>query len=244
VRNHVDLDGLEYSNADIGQAYRSGGTAPHRATYTLKLQELDLGSICFWREIPFAESELQVLENLLSGLIYPLRNAISYLEALQLASYDPLTGVQNRLAMQQALERETELSHRQGTPLSMLLIDADHFKRFNDRFGHAFGDDVLKALANAASATMRRSDLLFRLGGEEFVVLASYTDCQGARLLAERIREAVSSICSIGSHEVRISVSIGVAELGPDETAEELLERADEAMYNAKESGRNRVVAA
>jgi len=244
VRSYMDLEGLEYANPRIGKTYRAGEIAPHRATYALKLEDRDLGSICFCRELPFTDAELQLLENLLCGLVYPLRNAISYLEARQLASYDPLTGVQNRLAMQHALEREADLAHRQGTPLSMLLIDADHFKRFNDQFGHVFGDEVLKALANAAAATVRRSDLLFRLGGEEFVVLASYTDRRGAQLLAERIREAVSGICSIRGREVGLSVSIGVAQLGPDETPEELLERADEAMYQAKDSGRDRVVAA
>jgi diguanylate cyclase (GGDEF)-like protein len=244
VRSYMDIDGLEYSNARMGKTYLSGELAAHRASYTLKLEDSELGSVCFCRESPFADSELLLLENLLCGLVYPLRNAISYLEALQLASYDPLTGVQNRLAMQHALEREADLAHRQGTRLSMLLIDADHFKRFNDDFGHTFGDDVLKALANAAAATVRRSDLLFRLGGEEFVVLASHTDRHGAQLLAERIREAVCGIRTIRGREIELSVSIGVAELGPDETPEELLERADEAMYKAKDAGRNRVIAA
>ena len=179
IRNHIEIDGLEYSNRAIGMTYRSGNTATHRATYDLKLDEMQLGSLCFCRELPFTQAELKLVENLLCGLVYPLRNALTYLEALQLTSHDPLTGVQNRLAMQQALEREVDLARRQQAPLSILVIDADHFKRFNDEFGHAFGDDVLRALANAAAATIRRSDLLFRYGGEEFVVLASHTGARG-----------------------------------------------------------------
>ena len=179
IRNHIEIDGLEYNNRAIGMTYRSGNTATHRATYDLKLDEMQLGSLCFCRELPFTQAELKLVENLLCGLVYPLRNALTYLEALQLASHDPLTGVQNRLAMQQALEREVDLARRQQAPLSMLVIDADHFKRFNDEFGHAFGDDVLRALANAAAATIRRSDPLFRYGGEEFVVLASHTGARG-----------------------------------------------------------------
>lgn len=242
IRSHLGIDGLEYSNVEFGKTYCSGDTATHRATYDLKLEDAQLGSLCFCRETPFTGAELKLLENLLCGLVYPLRNALSYLEALQLASHDPLTGIQNRLAMQQALGREVDLAKRQQAPLSMLIIDADHFKRFNDEFGHAFGDDVLRALANAAAATVRRSDLLFRYGGEEFVVLASHTNLQGAHLLAERIREAIESIVTIRGRDVRLSVSIGVAELKKEGSAEDLFERADNAMYRAKEAGRNRVV--
>ena len=244
IRNHLPIDGLEYRNPAIGLHYRSGDTATHRATYDLKLDELQLGSLCFCRELPFTQAELKKVENLLCGLVYPLRNALTYLEALQLASHDPLTGVQNRLAMQQALEREVDLARRQQAPLSMLVIDADHFKRFNDEYGHAFGDDVLRALANAAAATIRRSDLLYRYGGEEFVVLAAHTKALGAQMLAERIREAVASIRTIRGREVKLSVSIGVAELAEGDTADSLFERADEAMYQAKASGRDRVAAA
>jgi len=242
IRSYLDIDGLKYSNVEFGKTYCSGDTATHRATYDLKLEDAQLGSLCFCRETPFTGAELKLLENLLCGLVYPLRNALSYLEALQLASHDPLIGIQNRLAMQQALGREADLAKRQAAPLSMLIIDADHFKRFNDEFGHAFGDDVLRALANAAAATVRRSDLLFRYGGEEFVVLASHTNLQGAHLLAERIREAVESIVTIRGRDVRLSVSIGVAELKKEESADELFERADNAMYRAKEAGRNQVV--
>jgi diguanylate cyclase (GGDEF)-like protein len=244
LQAYLSIDGMEYINTDLGHRLKLGDEATHRATYDLELEERHLGSVRFLREIPFTNHELGLLENLLCGLIYPLRNALSYLDALRLASHDPLTGVQNRLAMETALKREIDLARRQRAPLSMLIIDADHFKRFNDQYGHAFGDDVLRALANAASATVRRSDLLFRFGGEEFVVLASHTNHEGATLLAERIREAVASIRTVRGREIELSVSVGVAELRDDEDAERLFERADEAVYQAKEAGRNRVVTA
>ncbi len=241
IQAYLSIDGMEYHSPDIGHPLRLGDDATHRATYDLQLEERDLGSLRVFRDIPFTENELKLLENLLCGLVYPLRNALSYLDALRLASHDPLTGVQNRLALEQALRREVDLARRQQAPLSMLVIDADHFKRFNDRYGHAFGDDVLRALANAASATVRRSDLLFRFGGEEFVVLASHTNREGATLLAERIREAVAAIQTVRGRDITLSVSIGVAELQNGEDADSLFERADEAVYQAKEAGRNRV---
>ncbi len=241
LHEDVPIDGLEYDNPANGVRVRHGDRTTHKASYDLQVEKRSLGVITFFRERPFSEEELHTLENLLCALVYPLRNALSYREALQLASHDPLTGIQNRLALEHALQREVDLARRQGTPLSMLVIDADHFKRFNDEHGHAFGDDVLRALANAMSATVRRSDLLFRYGGEEFVVLASHTGRDGAHLLAERIREAVAGIRTVSGRAVDLSVSIGVAELAENESPESLFERADQAVYRAKEAGRNRV---
>lgn len=241
IQNHLDVDGVKYLNSDAAISFLNGIEATHQATYDLKLEDSPLGSLRFYREMPFARAELKKLENLLCGLVYPLRNALTYLEALRLASHDPLTGVQNRLALQTAVEREIDLAGRQEAPLSLLLIDADHFKRFNDDFGHAFGDDVLRTLAQTAATTIRRSDLLFRYGGEEFVVLASHTHADGARLLAERIREAVASITTIRGRKVSLGVSIGIAELARGESPDALFLRADDAMYRAKTGGRNRV---
>lgn len=241
IRDDVPIDGLEYDNPAARVLIRHGEQTTHKAAYDLQLDDRSLGVISFFRDLPFSEDELHTLENLLCALVYPLRNALSYLEALRLASHDPLTGIQNRLALEHALQREVDLARRQRATLSMLVIDADHFKRFNDEYGHAFGDDVLRALANAMSATVRRSDLLFRYGGEEFVVLASHAGRDGARLLAERIREAVAGIRTIDGQPVDLSVSIGVAELTEDESPESLFERADQAVYQAKEAGRDRV---
>lgn len=243
IQGYLQIDGIHYANADEGLDHKSGTTATHRATYNLTVEKRDLGILRFFREMPFTGKEVKLLENLLCGLVYPMRNALSYLAAVRLASHDPLTGVQNRLAMDRSLEREVDLAHRQKSPLTILVIDADYFKRFNDEHGHTFGDDVLKALANSAAATVRRSDLLFRYGGEEFVVIASHTAQQGGSLLAERIRRAVENIDTIRGRDVDITVSIGIAEMSIDDTAESLFERADEAMYQAKQGGRNRVVA-
>lgn len=243
IQGYLNIDGVRYLNNAVKLDLEVGNNNTHRATYNLTIDEQALGVLRFYREMPLTGKEVKLLENLLCGLVYPLRNALRYLAAVRLASHDPLTGIQNRLAFDQSIEREVDLAHRQNSPLCVLVIDADHFKRFNDEFGHAFGDDVLKALANSAATTVRRSDLLFRYGGEEFVVLASHTSLEGSKLLADRIRRAVENIGTIRGRDVEITVSIGVAEMAVDDTAESLFERADEAMYQAKEGGRNRVVA-
>lgn len=240
IQRYLSIDGLVYAPPGSDHKIVYGREASQRATYDLKLEEKSLGTVRVYREVPFAEKEITSLENLLCALVYPLRNALSYRQAVELASRDPLTGVHNRLALNSSLQREVDLAHRQEVALSMLVIDIDHFKRFNDEHGHAFGDDVLTAAAQTISNTVRRSDLLFRYGGEEFVVLASHTGEEGAMLLAERIRENVAAMGTVRGRRIRVTVSLGVALLQPKETAEAFFERADKAVYSAKRNGRNR----
>jgi diguanylate cyclase (GGDEF)-like protein len=237
---HVEFDGLLYTLPNNEETHLFGRDANARATYSLVLQDISLGKISACRDEAFSEGEMSTLEDLLCALIYPLRNALSYKQAVEMASRDTLTGVQNRMAMTMALPREIELARRQRQPLSMLVIDIDHFKQFNDRHGHAFGDDVLSATAQTIASTVRRCDLLYRFGGEEFVVLTSHTGRDGALLLAERIRENIAAMHSIRGRTTRVTVSVGIAELGDDEDADRFFDRADRALYEAKDNGRNR----
>jgi diguanylate cyclase (GGDEF)-like protein len=157
---------------------------------------------------------------------------------------DPLTGLYNRLALTQQLNQTVAHCHRTGEHLSLLLIDADHFKSYNDRFGHQVGDDILRQLAKIIRSTVRESDTAARYGGEEFVVILPATDAEGALALAERVRTQVQgSRCG----DCDLTVSIGVASRAathPRCTAEMLIQDADAALYRAKGAGRNQVVAA
>ena len=242
IQRYLEIDGLTYELPQSDNKVNYGREASHRATYDLRLEDRPLGTIRVFREVPFADKEISSLENLLCALVYPLRNALSYLHAVELASLDPLTGVHNRMAMQNALTREVDLAHRQSLPLSMLVIDIDHFKSFNDNYGHAFGDDVLTAVAQTIAHTVRRSDLLFRFGGEEFVVLASHTNEDGAMQLAERIRENIDAMHTVRGRTAEVTVSIGTACLQADETPDAFFERTDRALYGAKKNGRNRCI--
>jgi diguanylate cyclase (GGDEF)-like protein len=244
AQRQCGIDGLRYLPPNSDRPIDVGEAAPHRATYDLMLEQQSLGSITLFRATAYDAHELEGLENLLCAIIYPLRNALTYLRAVEMASRDPLTGIGNRRAMDQALIREFDLARRQATPLSLLIIDIDHFKRFNDQFGHTFGDDILVAVAQTIASTIRRSDLLYRFGGEEFVVLTSHTGVQGAQLLAERIRENIAAIRSVRGQRTRVTASVGIAALteGDDEIA--LFKRADAALYEAKQTGRNRSILA
>jgi len=162
------------------------------------------------------------------------------------AETDPLTGLANRRRFFTALLLAGERVARKGDRCAVLMLDLDHFKAVNDRYGHAVGDTVLRSFAEILRDSLRSSDLAGRVGGEEFAVLLPHTDLAGALLLAERIRHAVASYCRVPQHpELRMTVSIGASELLPEDPSPEVaLARADAALYRAKQAGRNRVVAA
>jgi diguanylate cyclase (GGDEF)-like protein len=167
-------------------------------------------------------------------------------ELEQMSSTDTLTQVANRLHFDRQLTQEWARARREGTPIALMMIDVDHFKKVNDEFGHAFGDTCLQAVAVALRAALTRpGDLLARYGGEEFVVMLPGTDSAGARVVAERLHAAVAGLAlRYATRSVPVACSIGVQVangpgLGSPAAA---LKCADEALYQAKRQGRNRVV--
>lgn len=161
----------------------------------------------------------------------------------EMAARDPLTGLFNGRAYYARCDDALKLTRRTGSPFAMLFVDLDHFKRINDTHGHEAGDAVLRAVAGTLRQTMRQSDVVGRIGGEEFSALLPDTDMEGARLLGEKLRQEIEALMpDIGTMRLRITASIGVAEDGPATLAiAEIQGRADQAMYAAKRAGRNRV---
>jgi two-component system, cell cycle response regulator len=166
------------------------------------------------------------------------------------ALHDPLTGLYNRRHLDERLSSELAAADRHQRPVSVLMIDVDHFKEVNDAHGHLAGDEALKMVASVLRDAVRKEDVLARYGGEEFVVIARETALDGGHALAERIRSAVErTTCPWEARELGVTVSIGVtvsvglAGFVPGRSERELLEAADRALYLAKQGGRNRVVA-
>lgn len=163
----------------------------------------------------------------------------------ELGSTDMLTGLHNRRSIMEQLEKEVARSRRDGQPLSVVLLDLDHFKRINDTWGHPTGDRVLQRSARVLRESLRQHDSVGRYGGEEFMLLLPGTTLEGARILLERCREQVAdSIVDADTGEsVRLSASFGLACTDglPDVEAEDLIRLADEALYRAKAAGRNRI---
>jgi diguanylate cyclase (GGDEF)-like protein len=175
-------------------------------------------------------------------------------EALEQRAYfekaaylDSLTGVHNRRWLNKAFPREVERCQTNNEPLSFAFIDIDFFKNFNDQHGHLAGDIVLRAIAQALTRVLRPTDLLARYGGEEFAIVFPRADASVALVVAERLRKAVSKLALRsydGTPLPPVSLSAGLATMLADDTVESLLARADKALYSAKDSGRDKVVAA
>ncbi len=158
----------------------------------------------------------------------------------RLMNTDPLTGIANRRQFVSVAEKALAFSRRQGIPMSLIMADIDHFKQFNDRFGHAMGDEVLVAFAQMLFNSCRFEDTVCRYGGEEFLVLLPGTPLVPSRAIAERLRENTEKLAIPGLEE-GIRASFGVTEFLADETLEDFIARTDKALYKAKSRGRNRV---
>ncbi|MBF0626642.1 MAG: diguanylate cyclase [Magnetococcales bacterium] len=161
-------------------------------------------------------------------------------QRLEIQAYtDALTGTCNRARLQGVLNTELRRAHRHDLPLSVVLCDIDHFKKVNDRFGHQVGDDVLRTFSALVAANIRAEDILARWGGEEFMIVSPQTDLERMRQMAEKLKHLVehTEFPTVG----RITASFGVAQRKSHDTIRELTERADQALYAAKNAGRNRV---
>jgi diguanylate cyclase (GGDEF)-like protein len=243
VQRLVALDALGYQHAPHELAIKLGKPASHSVSYRLLNEGDYLGELIFRRSQRFSLEEITQLESLLGSLLFPLRNALLYRNAMRSALRDPLTGSGNRIALNKSLEHEIAVARRQQQPLSLLMLDIDHFRKINERCGHALADEVLKAVAITLQDSLRSIDMSFRYGGEEFVVLLANTSREAAAAVAERLRLAASELqILVQGRAIEVSVSLGGASLQAEESARELLQRAETALVLAKSAGRNCVV--
>ena len=172
-----------------------------------------------------------------------LESMLHHVESLAIT--DPLTGIFNRRRFSDVLRREVAVTRRYKNSLAMLMLDLDHFKAVNDRFGHDAGDDVLRSVANSLTSSLREVDLAARYGGEEFAVIMPQTSKVNAATVAERIARQIALMThSFDGEKIVLTASIGVAEIADlqQATAENLVKAADIALYEAKRTGRNRIV--
>lgn len=246
IRSLVTFDQFVYTNEDNEDTEDNtsitigGKSGTHSCQYNLEIDNDNLGAIRFSRRKRFIEEELAIIERMASTLVFPLRNAKLYQSALQSALRDDLTGCGNKRALDASLHREAELSRRHNTPLSIVMLDADHFKNINDTYGHIAGDTILKGLATTIKSCARQSDLCFRYGGEEFLVILDDTNATQALAIADRIRKTVEQhTFSHNGKIIPVTISLGTATFASDETLDHFKHRADQALYRAKESGRN-----
>ena len=194
-----------------------------------------------------SKRDISYLEQLTRQSAITINRANSYAKILQYATIDALTSLNNRRQFEIRLKQEIATTKRQKNPLCAMMIDIDFFKKVNDTYGHACGDAVLKGVASNIKTALRESDIPSRYGGEEFAVLLPYTHIEEAKIVGERLRKSVESTPILINNDdnssltINVTISMGIAEYNNVETGEELFERADKALYNAKSDGRNKV---
>ena len=195
-------------------------------------------------DLPVGKGEVGYLTEVFNGMVDRLREGRQQLEELLVT--DPLTGISNRRHLMETMKNEARRSRRSKKPFAVLMVDVDHFKKFNDTHGHIAGDEALKAVAEVLKRETREVDHLARFGGEEFLVVLPDTDVAGAVRAAERIRELLAKrSVAVRKRSLKLTVSTGVAEFPIDgDSSEALIVAADAALYQAKRSGRDRVVRA
>ncbi len=191
----------------------------------------------------YAMGELRLLKTIMANVTTALSNARNFVEMERLATIDGLTQIANHRRFQDILSTELERASRYTGSLTLLLMDIDHFKKFNDTYGHPVGDLVLQRVAKALEGSIRNTDYCARYGGEEFVVVLVQTDERQAQILAERVRKAVETLQIPNEGKIlSVTVSVGSATFPTDGMLkQELIDHADQAMYHSKEAGRNQV---
>ena len=253
LRAQVQPSGWIFYTEDDAESWSGGKEDRHRIEYSLSFSGETMGSLILMRGRRFGDEEQEQIEALL-GLAAPaLHNAWRFHRLAACLETDELTGLGNRRAFEIQGEKWLADCRRQERPLSVLAIDLDLFKNINDRYGHTVGDALLQRVADSLRAATRQSDLCIRMGGEEFLALLPGADLSAAMECGERIRRAIAGIrttaraCGDAVLEsdgvVKITASVGVASIGRSTSLHEAYQAADEALYAAKQAGRNRVLA-
>lgn len=209
-----------------------------------------LGEINFASKTKFTPNKLLELQSYVKLLILPLKNSLLYTEAVHATKIDPLTGISNRLCLVQDLQYHFNFSSRYNSPLSIIFLDIDYFKKINDQFGHIVGDKILINLADMLKLIVRKSDKVYRFGGEEFVIILEHTNSSGAENLARKLKSFINKktfYVPVDKTEqeyikLNLTISMGISSKNNNDCPESLMNRADSALYVAKNNGRNKYI--
>lgn len=233
------LEGLTLTTA-LGE-FNAAGSRPgqyqHKVSLTLDNQLL--AELCYHSQHPFTPLVQQQLLLLESEWLFALRNALVVGRLQQMALKDPLTTLGNRRFFDDSFAKAVQLAKRHQAPFALLLLDLDNFKQVNDIEGHSVGDAVLMKVADCMRETLRATDSLFRFGGDEFAVLLTDSDAEHAERVAERLLAAIKSNAFLV--KLGVGCSIGLARLSAEQQPRDLFHLADEALYQAKSSGKGKV---
>lgn len=235
IRESVENDAVIHSTSEFATAH----VVPIISDGNL------LGGICFYNCEKSNYADFKFYETMLNQILVMFKMRYLYSETEYLSVTDGLTGLYNRRHFEDNLEREFFRTQRYPSDLSLAIIDIDHFKVVNDTYGHQFGDYVLREISNIISLSFRKTDMIYRYGGEELAIILTETSLKNSSIPLDRLRDSISKHQFIyNDQKTNISVSIGVStNFHGVKTQEELVAGADKALYNAKQNGRNKVVA-
>ena len=231
---------------DLPDRGGDGHSLNHETHAILGVENRTAGVLLLYRgDEPFSEEEQQIGAIAATQISILLGNIRARQRILNLADTDDLTGIWNKRYFRRQLPQEVERARVYALPLSLMIFDVDDFKQINDSFGHTLGDVVLSELCGAVRETLRPPDVFARFGGDEFALILPHTDLTGARACAERIMKKVNLLTIPADDEgaIKCSISIGIADYEPGLSAQDLVRRADEKLYLAKRSGKNRYTA-
>lgn len=241
-RAAVSCDSIEYNDETSQTSLINGVTGRLHCAYALKYNEQSLGCISITRDTVFKRQEIETIELMLAGLTLPLRNALRYKQAIKLVQRDTLTGLRNGSYYHDLVDLEIKRAQRYKKPFSLLMFDLDNFEDINQQYGRCAGDAVLIEVAKRIEKKARTSDIVYRNGGDDFLVFLPYTDKLKAIQAAERIKDFVlAQKCEYQDEAISFTLSAGVVTVTSADTAGKLLDRASKSLFHAKILGKNRI---
>ena len=242
LRALVACDSIEYEDKNTETSLVNGNPGSHSCEYTIKYEGLSLGSIRITRDAKLLDSELDIIEAMLAGLSLPLRNALRYQQAIRMAQRDELTGLRNGSYYHDIVNLEIARARRYKKAFSLLMFDLDDFEKINDTYGRSAGDAVLHDVAKRIEHKARNSDVVYRNGGDEFLIFLPNTEKEEAMIVAQRIKDAVlKTACAYENNDIFFTMSAGVVTVTHGDTADKLIDRADRAIFHAKILGKDRI---
>lgn len=243
LKKPLGLISAKYDCPIITHNFASGEIEFHQHKIPLYFENKCLGTLTLSRKNEFSSITQDLINRTLELFKPSLFNALKYAEALVKSLTCPVTKLKNRLAFDETLSREVEFAKRHQTELSIILLDIDNFKLINDSYGHVVGDKILISVAQMLLKSKRHTDMIFRFGGEEFIILLNHIPRAGVFKTAERLRKSIENyLFECDAHRLKITISLGISHYLPDETEGHFFEKADRALYLAKKSGRNQSV--
>jgi two-component system, cell cycle response regulator len=229
---YIEFSGVYFKAPNISTCIRGSRQSKVERQFNLKIGEEFIGVLSYALTSPISLTNFKILAQLHQFLLYPLRNAIQYFSATQLARQDALTGLGNRRYFDEQMKRAMHHANRQQTLVGLILGDLNKFKAMNDTYGHQLGDQILVHVAQALSSAIRDSDCVFRFGGDEFALLVEDASQNSLELIEQRIEKTMQADALLIKHQV--SCSLGSTFMNRADTEHSFFERADQALYRNK----------